>query len=207
MEHPSRKFLEKTRKKSVYNIQPICNVPSVMENGILSYNRSKRIEHRSVAMEVVQNRRDGISIPHGLSLHDYASAYFDPRNPMMYRIQQEAENLCVLAISSEVLDFEGTIITDGNAASDYTRFFTPSDGIDRLDFVIIYDEWWNSNDPWDKAMRKRMKCAEILVPNVIPYECIVGACVVSETAKQYLIDQGFDKEVRIAPKVFFRKEG
>ena len=126
MEKPSRVFYDKTRRKSVFNIQPICNIPSVIENGILSYNRAQEIRHASVAMADVQRRRNDITIPQGLPLHDYANAYFDPRNPMMYKRQHEVENLCVLAISSEVLDLEGTIVSDGNAASSYSRFFTPS---------------------------------------------------------------------------------
>lgn len=207
MEKPSTIFFNKAHHKSVYNIQPICNISSVIEYGILSYNRAQSIRHTSVAMPEVQTKRNDITIPNGLPLHDYANAYFDPRNPMMYKRQSEAETLCVLAISSEVLDFEGTIITDGNAASEYTRFFSPSDGIDRLDFVIIYDEWWNSNDPLEKAIKKRIKCAEILVPNSIPYNYIVGACVVNETAKQSLLIQGFEKEIKIAQHIFFRKEG
>ena len=207
MEKPSAKFFNKAHHRSVFNIQSICNIPSVIKHGILSYNLAQSIRHTSVAMPEVQNKRNDIIIPNGLSLHDYASTYFDPRNPMMYKRQSETETLCVLAISSEVLDFEGTIISDGNAASGFTRFFSPSDGIDRLDFVIIYDEWWNSDDPIEKAIKKRIKCAEILVPNSIPYNFIIGACVVNETARQNLISQGFEKEIKIAPKVFFRREG
>ena len=151
---PSVKFFHKERRKSVYNIQSIYNIDSVIKYGILSYNRAQSIRHTSVAMPEVQRKRNDRIIPNGLPLHDYASAYFDPRNPMMYKRQSDAQNLCVVAISSEVLDFEGTIISDGNAASNYTRFFSPSDGIDRLDFVVIYGEWWNSNDPLEKAIKK-----------------------------------------------------
>ncbi len=206
MEKPSRVFYDKTRRKSIYNIQPICNIPSVIEIGILSYNRVQEIRHASVAMADVQRRRNDITIPQGLPLHDYANAYFDPRNPMMYKRQHEVENLCVLAISSEVLDLEGTIVSDGNAASSYSRFFTPSEGINKLDYVAIYNEWWDSDDPLEKQIKKRIKCAEILVPHSIPYRYIVGACAVSQAAMQSLLNQGFEKEIRIAPKVFFRKE-
>ena len=207
MGKPSRVFFDKTRRKSVYNIQPIRNIPSVIENGILSYNRAQEIRHASVAMADVQRRRNDITIPQGLPLHDYANAYFDPRNPMMYKRQHEVENLCVLAISSEVLDLEGTVISDGNAASSYSRFYTPSEGINKLDYVAIYNEWWDSDDPLEKQIKKRIKCAEILVPDSIPYKYIVGACAVSQAAMQNLMAQGFEKEIRIAPKVFFRREG
>jgi hypothetical protein len=53
--------------------------------------------------------------------------------------------------------------------------------------------------------RKRIKCAEILVPDVIAYEYIIGAIVVNEQARQELILQGFEKKIVIEPKTFFRK--
>ena len=75
--------------------------------------------HKSIAMSDVQSRRDNVVIPNGGHLHSYANAYFNPRNPMMYKRKDMAETLCVLAISALVLDCAGTIISDGNAASAY----------------------------------------------------------------------------------------
>ena len=119
---PSRQFYDRTHRKSIYNIQPISNIPSVISQGILSYNRAVVLEHVSIAMSDVQNRRNDVTIPQGGPLHSYANAYFDPRNPMMYKRQNMADSLCVLAISASVLDFAGTISSDGNAASQYSRF-------------------------------------------------------------------------------------
>lgn len=131
---PSRQFYDRTHRKSIYNIQPISNIPSVISQGILSYNRAVVLEHVSIAMSDVQNRRNDVTIPQGGPLHSYANAYFDPRNPMMYKRQNMADSLCVLAISASVLDFAGTIISDGNAASQYSRFYSPDEGIQKLDF-------------------------------------------------------------------------
>lgn len=88
----------------------------------------------------VQNRRNSVFIPNGDSLHSYASAYFDPRNPMMYKRQDIAQSFCVLAISSEVLNMQGTIISDGNVASEYSRFYSPKEWIQKFDFENIYRE-------------------------------------------------------------------
>ncbi len=202
----SEMFFIKTEKKSVYNIQSIDNIPSVIQYGLLSFNHASKINHRSIAMSDVQNLRDNVIIPNGNSLHSYASAYFDPRNPMMYKRKNIAQTLCVLAIKTNVLDFEGTIISDGNAASEYSRFYSPLEGIDRLDFNLIYSQWWTDDDLYEKARRKRIKCAEILVPGKIDYEYIVGAIVVNEQAKLALEDKGFQKKIVVSPNVFFWKE-
>ena len=76
-------FREKTRQTGLYNIQVIENVPSIMREGLLSNERARRIRHRSIAMNEVQERRDNIKVPNGLRLHQYANVYFDPRNPML----------------------------------------------------------------------------------------------------------------------------
>ena len=120
---PSNLFFDRTHRRSVYNIQPIVNIPSVILHGILSYNRAAALEHESNALTDVQSPREKVTILQGGKLHSYANAYFDPRNPMMYKRKGIAKLLCVLAISSVVLDFEGSIISDGNAASGYSRFY------------------------------------------------------------------------------------
>lgn len=203
---PSQLFYRKTKKQSVYNIQAISNIPSVIRNGILSYNLVNKMIHVSIAMSEVQNKRDNRCVPNGGLLHSYANAYFDPRNPMMYKRQEMAQSLCVLAISSVILDFEGTVVSDGNAASDYSRFYAPEEGMERLEFARIYDKSWTDKDFNKQKIKKRIKCAEILVPNKIAYDYVMGAIVVDEHAKQELQSSGFQKEIVIAPKVFFRRE-
>lgn len=50
MSTPSELFFAKVGRKSVYNIQPINNIPSVIRYGILSYNRAQELNHESIAM-------------------------------------------------------------------------------------------------------------------------------------------------------------
>jgi len=204
---PSELFFERTKKRSIYNIQPISNIPSIIRQGVLSYKCVTAMKHTSIAMEDVQSRRDNVIIPNGGPLHSYANAYFDPRNPMMYKRQSMAQSLCVLAISSVVLDFKGTVISDGNAASEYSRFYSPEEGIKKLNFAQIYSKWWTDDDPYEQLKRKRIKCAEILVPDKIDFEYIIGAIVVNEKAQHDLESLGFQKTIMVHPKVFFWREG
>lgn len=64
-------------------IMPMTNMPSVLKHGILSFERAKKIEHESVALEEAQEKRDARQVPGGLMLHQYANLYFHARNPMM----------------------------------------------------------------------------------------------------------------------------
>jgi hypothetical protein len=43
----------------------------------------------------------------------------------MFKRQAEAPDLCVLRVSTRVLDLAGVVISDQNAASGYVRFLDP----------------------------------------------------------------------------------
>lgn len=89
-------------------IMPIANLSSIMQYGILSYDRAAKLRHHSVAMQPVQERRDGKAVPQGLRLHQYANLYFDARNPMLFKRRHEAQD-----------DFsEDRLCAHGNGSSD-----------------------------------------------------------------------------------------
>src|SRR5713101_5668537 len=106
-------------------IMPLENIPSVLARGILSNQLAEKLPHRSVAMAEAQDMRETKQVPGGLRLHQYANLYFHARNPMMFKRLAEAPNLCVLRVSTQVLELEGAVISDQNAASDYVRFLHP----------------------------------------------------------------------------------
>ena len=106
---PSEMFTKKTTQTGLYNIQAIDNIPSIMQRGLLSNEKSKQIKHTSIAMEEVQQRRDIVYVPNGLGLHQYANVYFDPRNPMLSARRAENENICILKFDCCILDFDGVI--------------------------------------------------------------------------------------------------
>src|SRR5882757_7005622 len=92
-------------------IMPLENIPSVLKLGILSNEQAAKIEHRSVAMEDVQEKREQKHVPGGLKLHQYANLYFHARNPMLYKRRDAAATLCILRISTKVLHIDGVVIT------------------------------------------------------------------------------------------------
>lgn len=199
----SEKYYLLTKKRHLFNIMPIENITSVMQFGILSHEKSKAVFHNSVAMPEIQERREKVRVPNGLKLHQYANIYFDARNPMMYKLREFKEKICVLAISLKVLDQEDVVITDRNASSDVVRFYEPISGIDHLDFQKIFSKYWTDEDYYREHDKKSKKCAEVLVPYLIATEFIVGAYVINETAKSSLKRMGFNKPIQINGYPFF----
>lgn len=200
----SEAFYQRTKRRYLYNITAIQNIPSIIEHGILCYDLASKIPHISIALNDIQKRRNSVKIPHGMYLHHYANLYFTYHNPMLYRKQGQAEDLCILAISSEVLDYEGCIVTDRNAATSLVKFYSPEAGIEQIDFELVFAKFWTHPDLNEQNNHKAIKCAEVLVPRKVPYDQILNACVVSEEAKQKLANTGFDREITVKPSVFYR---
>jgi hypothetical protein len=187
-------------------IMPLENIPSVLRLGILSNERAAKLEHRSVAMEDVQEKRELKHVPGGLKLHQYANLYFHARNPMLYKRKGEVNNLCVLRISTEILQLPDVVLADCNASSPYVRFLAPSQWT-LLDYEAIYAMDWNrqhANDPYGYRVHKARKCAEVLVPHVVETKFVIGAYVVDESTKAKLQSLGFDRAVTIDSEMFFR---
>jgi hypothetical protein len=106
----------------VHFIAPIANVPSIMQHGILCHKLSQQIAHDSVAMQEIQERRRNKQIPGARRLHEYANLYFDAHNPMLSRLREKNDEICILQVDKEVLNLPGVIISDINAASDWARY-------------------------------------------------------------------------------------
>jgi hypothetical protein len=191
------------RVTELHCIMPIANLRSVVEHGILSYERAARREHRSVAMQPVQDKRDQKQVPGGLKLHQYANLYFHARNPMMFKRSSEAGQLCVLRISTEVFSIEGTVITDQNAASDYVRFLDPKQW-QHLAFDDIYAmDWRHPGDQIAYWRHKARKCAEVLVPHIVSPEYLEGVYVRDEAAATLVHRQESGLAVALNPVLFF----
>ena len=183
-------------------IMPIANVASVLANGILSHEQAAKLNHHSVAMQAMQDKRDLKTVPSGLRLHQYANLYFHARNPMLS--VRRHEDVCILRVSTVVLQIQGTVITDQNAASSYVRFYAPSQSR-LLDFEDIYARDWKHPDDQIREWRhKSRKCAEVLVPHRVPANLLIGAYVVDESASTRLNQAGFGLPVSIDADFFFR---
>jgi hypothetical protein len=192
------------RVVELHCIMPLANIASVMAHGILSHERAAKLPHHSVAMQPIQDKRAPKPVPGGLKLHQYANLYFHARNPMMYKRQNEALNLCILRVSTDVLAIDKVVISDQNAASDYVRFLHPRQW-QTLDFDAIYAmDWRHPDDQIAQWGHSAKKCAEVLVPHRVDPQLIIGAHVVSEATKIVLRECGFRLPISVSPVLFFR---
>lgn len=171
--------LQRSDLSELHCIVPMANVLSISERGILSHERATGVQHESVAMEDVQQIRARKIVPRGHPLHQYANLYIDARNVMMYKRKAGHLDLCVLRVSCDVLDLPGVVIADGNAAGHMTRFGPSPQGLDMIDKEKVFADWWNGG--WEE---RRLRCAEVLVPDSVPPEYLLGAYVSCEEAKQ-----------------------
>ncbi len=188
--------------KELHYIAPIQNIPSILQHGLLSHNRAQKLPHKSVAMSEVQARRKSIKVPGGLYLHDYVNLYFHARNPMLFKLKDQHQDLCVLQISPDVLDLPDVVITDGNASSDYTSFFPVTD-LYKIDASKVFAERWTDPDETVQWEKKRVKCAEVLVPHKIEVEYIIGAYVSCQKSEAALRAIGFTKPITVDAHLFF----
>jgi len=192
------------RVTELHCIMPIANLVSVMKHGILSHERVAKLPHHSVALQPVQDRRDQKQVPGGLKLHQYANLYFHARNPMMFKRQAYAPDLCVLRVSTMVLALADAVISDQNAASDYVRFLHPRQW-QVLDFDAIYAmDWRHPGDPVAYYRHSSRKCAEVLVPQCVETRFLTGAYVVDDVAKNRLEALGLALPATANPVLFFR---
>lgn len=200
----SDKFTEITKQNGLYNIQAISNISSIMEKGILSYEKAGGIFHDSIALNEVQARRDVVQVPGGLRLHQYANLYFDPWNPMLSKRRNQNHKICILKIDKTILNREGVILSDRNASSQYASFYEVEKGLKKIDFSLVYArDWIDKNNFYEGYIKKSIKCAEVLVPYRIPPEYILGAAVVSEEEKAKLRENAFKGKIVVEPRLFF----
>lgn len=86
----------------------------MLQNGILSH---RQVAKRGVPFTPVYNaqivaNREQITTPDQRSLWDYANFYFQPRNPMLYKVLSETDkkDVIILGIKPQVLDTRGAFI-------------------------------------------------------------------------------------------------
>ncbi len=189
-------------------ITPIKNMGSIYTLGILSHKKAEKISHQSVAMDEIQERRKKVVVPGGRPLHQYVNLYFHAGNPMMFKRKDFYKGLCIVKVSKDVLNLPQVVISDRNASSDYVRFYAVSEGLRVIDKERVFARYWNHDDPIEKFRHVFEKCAEVLVPDKVPKEFILGAYVSSEDSKVKLYDIMEkirpDFPITVNPDLFFQ---
>ncbi len=144
---------EKRRIQNLYYIAPIENLPPILERGILSHSEVERqnIAFTSIYDDQIVNDRKQRTTPDGRNLWEFANLYFNPRNPMLYRVvnKRGRENIVVLAVKQNVLDIS-SFISIGNAASPMSDILPKDDGLQKLRseaiWSVIQSDRWKQED-------------------------------------------------------------
>lgn len=198
--------MKREELEELHYITPIANMQSICELGILSHTRMDQIEHASVAMAEIQNRRAKKIVPNARPLHEYANLYFHARNPMMYKRRHQHSKLCIVRVLPGVLDVPGVVVTDSNAAAEdqYVRFAPAPDGLRIVDRDDTFAEWWTSPNYFEKCRLRSRKCAEVLVPDQVEPEFLFGVYVSNQQALEEYTALGLDRPAIINPHLFFQ---
>lgn len=158
---------------SLFYITHVENLPSIVKHGIFSHSQieARKIPYQAIYDSGIVSNRKEKKTSAGRSLWDYANVYLQPRNPMMYRVVHEKsrKNLAVIAVTPDILNGVGVLLTDGNAANGPTRDYPVSEGLKviRNQWSVIQAEYWRPDDG-----SKRRIMAECLVPEMIQAEHI-----------------------------------
>lgn len=193
--------------KELHYVTPIKNLESIMSRGILSHRLAKKMPHDSVAMEEIQTRRAKKVVPGGRRLHEYANLYINARNKMMSKLvfQFGDKDFCVLRVATEVLDLPGVVVTDQNASSNYALFEPAPRGMRIVDSNLVFARSWKHPENVIEEFRHgSVICAEVLVPDRIDAEFLLGLYVSCQEAKTKVTAAGVGLQVRVNPDLFFR---
>jgi O-acetyl-ADP-ribose deacetylase (regulator of RNase III) len=215
--NPNKKggIMAKQSVKGFYYITHIDNIHSILLYGILSH---RQVEKRSFPItriydpEIVANREDR-NTPDGKSLWEYANVYFQPRNPMLYKVISETDkkNIAIIGISPQILDIDNSFISLGNAASTLSPILDIEKGLEQITgeyWPIINNDWWKTEDG-----TKRKIMAECLIPDFIPPAQIHSIYVTNQTTAEKIrpVLDNFSLQVAVVvePHMFFqpRKQG
>ncbi len=198
---------KKPEIKALYYITHAENLRSIFSHGIFSH---RQVEDRGITYkaiydaEIVGNRKLKTT-PDGRSLWEFANVYFQPRNPMLFRVihEKDPREIVVLGIQPSVLEMDGAYLTDGNAANGPTKFFRYKDGIQAVSAIwdTITSEWWNSVDG-----SKRKIMAECLVAGCIPADLIHSIYVADHKVAEQVRASGAARGLPVIPEphMFFK---
>ncbi len=180
-----------------------------MERGILSHAEVERLNIAFTPIydaQIVANRQQRTT-PDGNSLWEFANLYFQPRNPMLYRVVHEgkSKNIVVLAVKPQVLDLS-RFITIGNAASPMSEILPKDEGLQKLRskeiWTMIQNDWWRPEDG-----SKRIIMSECLVYGAVPPDFIhtiyVASHATAEQVRRLLGSRAGQVAVIQDPHMFF----
>jgi O-acetyl-ADP-ribose deacetylase (regulator of RNase III) len=200
-------MVKQPRIVGLYYITHINNVPSILKKGIYCHQRIEleQIEYTPIYDEGIVSNRHGIHVADGRSLWEFANFFFQPRNPMLYRVLSEksSKEIAIISVKPSILDRLDIYITNGNAAHSLSEILPSGDGRKRLSQILkdtLKVEWWNEADG-----SKRKIMAECLVPDMLSPDLIQAVYVSGHETKDKLepLMRGYNVPIIPEPHMFF----
>src|SRR5438874_12030878 len=114
-------------------------------------------------MPEIQDRRKPVTVPGGRPLHEYVNLYICARNPMMFKLKGEHGALCILRVSTDVLDLPDVVVTDRNAASEYVRCGPAPAALSLVDREWLFARYWTLGYRFEVWRRLWIECSVFLV--------------------------------------------
>ncbi len=192
-----------------YHFTDVQNAASILQDGrifsrALAY-REGRIVTDSASSSVISETP--------AQYQEYARLYFRPRTPTQYRnegvLHPEDRRYegahCPVPIFFcfdlvEVLSQPGTLFSDGSMGrSKEARYGDSLDLFGSIPFDLVYHD-----EPYDRTQRAKMnfhRHAEILVPNYLRTESLLGIACRSDAERQTLISLAHDAASEWEPKI------
>ncbi len=132
---------EKYQVWAGYHMTHMDNLRPILQSGELrSYNLMRGQSYRNLANEDVQKGRSTISVSTSQRpLHDFVPLYLGFKTPMVAINQAHNEDLLFLRFSLDILSIPGSVVSDGNARSNASKFylFNGPDVFSNLDVAAI----------------------------------------------------------------------
>jgi O-acetyl-ADP-ribose deacetylase (regulator of RNase III) len=174
----------------LYYITHINNLASILQHGILSHHNIEKdgIPYERIYDSGIVSNRQSILTPDSKSLWHYANLYFQPRNPMLYRVLYEKsyKDIAIVAVSGELAKRHDVFISLGNAAHSLSTI-VPSSEYPKYAARMkknVDVEWWTEENG-----SKRKIMSECLVPEAVGPENVQAIYVASHELANKLKDQ------------------
>ena len=117
---------------------------------------------------------------------------------MLYR--NKDTNVVILKYSMDLLEHDGILISDRNAASKYAKFYNYAGHLSSLDWNSIKSQSWYGDDNLKQKMM-----AEALYPDVVPGSYIKAVKCKNHYQKEALISMGIPEyKIDIDRWMFFK---
>ena len=180
----------------LFHITHISNVRSILAYGL--HPHGNPYQNRDISNHEVNDRREKRDPFYNRKIHDYVPFYFNPRNAMLYR--NKDTNVVILKYSMDLLEHDGILISDRNAASKYAKFYNYAGHLSSLDWNSIKSQSWYGDDNLKQKMM-----AEALYPDVVPGSYIKAVKCKNHYQKEALISMGIPEyKIDIDRWMFFK---